>query len=70
VPIVWSVGAAIEYFAGTKSRPPAIVGRWGLEWLYRLLSEPTRLWHRYLVEPAFLVPAMVQDVKQRWAERS
>jgi len=66
VPIVWSVGAAIEYFAGTKARPPAIVGRLGLEWLYRLLSEPTRLWHRYLVEPAFLMPAMIDDLRRRW----
>ena len=64
VPIVWSVGAAIEYFAGTKARPPAFVGRLGLEWLYRLLSEPTRLWYRYLVEPAILMPAMLHDLRQ------
>lgn len=48
VPIVWSVGAAIEYFAGTKARPPTLIGRLGLEWLYRLISEPHRLWYRYL----------------------
>lgn len=65
IPIVWSVGAAIEYFAGTKARPPALVGRLGLEWLYRLLSEPGRLWYRYMVEPAFLMPAMVEDVRRR-----
>ena len=65
VPIVWSVGAAIEYFAGTKARPPALIGRLGLEWLYRLLSEPGRLWYRYMIEPAFLMPAMVEDVRRR-----
>ncbi|MGI9452539.1 MAG: WecB/TagA/CpsF family glycosyltransferase [Geminicoccaceae bacterium] len=65
VPIVWSVGAAIEYFAGTKARPPAFVGRLGLEWLFRLLSEPTRLWRRYLIEPAFLTPAMIDDLRRR-----
>ena len=70
VPIIWSVGAAIEYFAGTKARPPAIVGRLGLEWLYRLVSEPRRLWYRYLVEPAFLAPAMLQDLRRRFAGRS
>ncbi|MGI9493737.1 MAG: WecB/TagA/CpsF family glycosyltransferase, partial [Geminicoccaceae bacterium] len=66
VPIVWSVGAAIEYFAGTKARPPAFVGRLGMEWLFRLLSEPTRLWRRYLVEPAYLMPVMIDDLRRRW----
>ena len=70
VPIVWSVGAAIEYFAGTKARPPALVGRLGLEWLYRLVSEPQRLWYRYLVEPAFLLPTMVDDLRRRFAKRA
>ncbi len=65
VPIVWSVGAAIEYFAGTKARPPTWIGRSGLEWLYRLVSEPTRLWRRYLVEPAFLIPCMIDDLRRR-----
>lgn len=69
LPIIWSVGAAIEYFAGTKARPPAIVGRLGLEWLYRLVSEPKRLWFRYLVEPAFLTPAMIDDLRRRLAGR-
>lgn len=69
VPIVWSVGAAIEYFAGTKPRPPTLVGRLGLEWLYRLLSEPRRLWYRYLVEPAFLTPAMAHDLIRRFSSR-
>lgn len=66
IPIIWSVGAAIEYFAGTKARPPALVGRLGLEWLYRLISEPRRLWYRYLVEPAFLTPAMIADIRRRF----
>ncbi|MGI9419831.1 MAG: WecB/TagA/CpsF family glycosyltransferase [Geminicoccaceae bacterium] len=70
LPIIWSVGAAIEYFAGTKARPPAIVGRLGLEWLYRLISEPRRLWFRYLVEPAYLTPAMIRDLRRRFAGRS
>lgn len=70
VPIIWSVGAAIEYFAGTKARPPALIGRLGLEWLYRLLSEPRRLWYRYLVEPAFLTPAMIDDLLRRFTSRT
>lgn len=65
VPIVWCVGAAIEYFAGTKARPPAFIGRIGMEWLYRLLSEPTRLWRRYLLEPIYLIPTMIDDLRRR-----
>lgn len=64
VPIVWCVGAAIEYFAGTKARPPAFIGRIGMEWLYRLLHEPTKLWRRYMLEPIFLIPNMIDDVRR------
>ena len=44
------VGASLEFLAGTKVRAPRWLQRLGLEWLFRLLSEPTRLWRRYLVE--------------------
>lgn len=43
------VGAAFDYHAGTLKRAPLWMQRSGLEWLYRLLSEPRRLWRRYLV---------------------
>ena len=42
-------------WSGSTSRAPAWMGRYGLEWLYRLSQEPRRLWRRYLVEaPRFL----------------
>lgn len=43
------VGAAFDYHAGTLKRAPACMQHSGLEWLYRLLREPRRLWRRYLV---------------------
>lgn len=43
-----AVGAAFDFTAGTKSRAPNWMQRAGLEWLFRLLSEPRRLWRRYL----------------------
>lgn len=46
---VLAVGAAFDFHAGTKKRPPQWVSRVGLEWAYRLASEPRRLWRRYLV---------------------
>jgi N-acetylglucosaminyldiphosphoundecaprenol N-acetyl-beta-D-mannosaminyltransferase len=49
------VGASLDFLVGKYRRAPAWVGRVGLEWLYRLLQEPRRLWRRYLVEgPRFL----------------
>ena len=48
-PIAIGVGAAFDFHAGTKKRPPLLIQQWGLEWLYRLLSEPRRLWKRYLI---------------------
>jgi N-acetylglucosaminyldiphosphoundecaprenol N-acetyl-beta-D-mannosaminyltransferase len=44
-------GASIDYVAGEIPTPPRWAGRWGLEWLCRLLADPGRLWKRYLVEP-------------------
>ena len=43
------VGAAFDYHAGTVKRAPIWMQRSGLEWLYRLVTEPRRLWRRYLV---------------------
>jgi N-acetylglucosaminyldiphosphoundecaprenol N-acetyl-beta-D-mannosaminyltransferase len=45
---VLAVGAAFDYLAGTTTEAPKIVQVLGLEWLYRLLSEPRRLSYRYL----------------------
>lgn len=42
-----SVGAAFDFLAGTKSEAPEIMTKLGLEWLFRLASEPKRLWRRY-----------------------
>lgn len=45
-----AVGAAIDFEAGHKPRAPEFVVELGLEWLYRTMSEPKRLWRRYLIE--------------------
>lgn len=50
------VGAAFDFHAGRQKRAPAWMQRSGLEWSYRLMSEPRRLWRRYLVmAPRFLM---------------
>ncbi|MGL5794171.1 MAG: WecB/TagA/CpsF family glycosyltransferase [Waterburya sp.] len=45
-----AIGATIDFEAGSLKRAPAWMSSAGLEWLYRLVSEPARLWKRYLVE--------------------
>jgi N-acetylglucosaminyldiphosphoundecaprenol N-acetyl-beta-D-mannosaminyltransferase len=48
---VFCCGALIDYVAGELATPPRWLGQIGLEWLYRLIVEPSRLWRRYLLEP-------------------
>ena len=49
------VGAAFDFIAGRKLQAPAFLQAAGLEWLFRLLTEPRRLWRRYLYHnPRFL----------------
>lgn len=48
VPVLLGVGAAFDFLSGQKKRAPVWMRRCGLEWFYRLCSEPKRLWKRYL----------------------
>lgn len=43
-----AIGAAFDFVAGTKPEAPAWMSKIGLEWLFRLITEPRRLWKRYL----------------------
>lgn len=63
---ILTAGAAIDYVAGAVPTPPRWAGRLGLEWLFRLLAEPKRLWRRYLVEPWFILRLFLTELfKQR-----
>jgi N-acetylglucosaminyldiphosphoundecaprenol N-acetyl-beta-D-mannosaminyltransferase len=50
-PVMVFCGGCMEFVAGTSPTPPRWAGRLGLEWLFRLLSNPKRFGHRYLIEP-------------------
>lgn len=63
--VILTCGACFDYLAGVVPTPPRWVAGLGLEWLYRLLSEPRRLWRRYLLEPWALLPAMIEDLRRR-----
>lgn len=55
-------GACMDYVAGAIPTPPRWMGKFGLEWLYRLLSEPKRLWRRYLLEPWFIAGLFLREI--------
>jgi len=59
--ILASNGAAIDYVAGAVPTPPRWAGRLGLEWAFRLVSEPRRLFGRYLIEPWYVVMLLAMD---------
>lgn len=48
--VYWCVGGLFNYLAGSKKRAPGYILKLKLEWLYRLLQEPERLWKRYTLE--------------------
>lgn len=69
-PVMVGVGAAFDFLAGTKRQAPRWIQRNGLEWLFRLCSEPRRLWRRYAYSvPGFIILA-VGDLARRAIRRS
>lgn len=60
--VVLTSGACFDYIAGDIPTPPRWMGRVGLEWLFRLCSEPRRLWKRYLLEPIFVLGLLLKGM--------
>jgi len=58
---VGTVGAVFDFFAGTYKRAPEIWQRLGLEWLYRLLAEPRRMWRRYIIGNMEFISLVVRE---------
>lgn len=58
------VGAAVPFLAGKVPQAPKWIQRIGLEWLFRLVHEPRRLWSRYLVRiPRFLIRVLITSLR-------
>jgi N-acetylglucosaminyldiphosphoundecaprenol N-acetyl-beta-D-mannosaminyltransferase len=67
-PVLVGVGAAFDFHAGLKRQAPRWMQRSGLEWLFRLGSEPRRLWRRYLRNnPRFVCRIAAQAARSRLA---
>ncbi|AXT86896.1 glycosyltransferase [Aeromicrobium sp. A1-2] len=64
VPILHGVGGSFDVLAGVTKRAPAAWQRCGMEWLYRVMQEPRRLWRRYLTtNSAFLALVMRERLR-------
>lgn len=61
---VGTIGAVFDFFAGTVERAPVWWQRHGLEWLYRLLKEPKRMWRRYIIGNTLFLFNIV--FRERW----
>jgi len=60
-PVLIGVGAAFDFHAGLKRQAPHWMQRGGLEWLFRLATEPRRLWRRYLANNPLFVLLVLQQ---------
>jgi len=67
--VMLGVGAAFDFLTGAKPQAPRWMQQNGLEWLFRLCTEPRRLWRRYLIQnPQFAALAFMQLMRTRLDE--
>ena len=66
VSVCQCVGGTFEIIAGTKQRAPRWMQVCGLEWSYRLLQEPRRLWRRYFVSGLTFSRLFSAEVLNSW----
>ena len=70
-PVLVGVGAAFDFHAGTVPQAPDRLQRMGMEWAFRLLHEPRRLWRRYLFyNPRFVAGFASQYLRHRLGRRA
>ncbi|HEX4125647.1 MAG TPA: WecB/TagA/CpsF family glycosyltransferase [Tepidisphaeraceae bacterium] len=63
-PVLVGVGAAFDFHAGVKNQAPRWMQRSGLEWFFRLITEPRRLWKRYLINnPLFISYVLAEKLR-------
>lgn len=58
---IGTIGAVFDFFAGTSYRAPLWWQQHGLEWLYRLLQNPRRMWRRYLIGNAKFILYVIKE---------
>ena len=58
---VGTIGAVFDFYAGTAKRAPLWWQRHSLEWLYRLIKEPRRMWRRYIIGNALFIRNVLRE---------
>ncbi len=61
VPFIMGVGGSFDVVAGKVKRAPLWMQKYGLEWFYRLLQEPKRMWKRYLVGNSKFIAMVLRE---------
>lgn len=70
VPVIIGVGAAFDFIAGTKKQAPKLMQKIGMEWLFRLATEPRRLWKRYILgNTQFLYLICKETIEERYFKK-
>jgi N-acetylglucosaminyldiphosphoundecaprenol N-acetyl-beta-D-mannosaminyltransferase len=65
VPISMQIGAAIDFIAETTNRAPKWMQKYGLEWFYRFLQEPKRMFKRYFVQDLFFLILLFKEYRRK-----
>jgi len=65
VPVCLGVGGAFDVLAGKVNRAPKVMQKLCLEWLYRTIQEPRRLWRRYLVTNTLFCALVLGEMRRR-----
>ncbi|MCB9797707.1 MAG: WecB/TagA/CpsF family glycosyltransferase [Alphaproteobacteria bacterium] len=69
-PVLWCLGATADFVSGKTDRGPQVLYDNGFEWLARLLTEPGRLWRRYLVGNPWFLSRVLAERARRGLRRS
>jgi N-acetylglucosaminyldiphosphoundecaprenol N-acetyl-beta-D-mannosaminyltransferase len=70
VPFLMGVGGSIDVAAGLVTRAPVLVQKIGLEWAYRVLQEPRRLWRRYFFTNLSYAGLLLRALMTKWLLRA
>ena len=68
-PLILCLGASAEFYLGIKKRAPMYLQKLGLEWLHRLLTEPRRMWKRYLVTNSLYLSCLAKNGKKKFFKK-
>jgi N-acetylglucosaminyldiphosphoundecaprenol N-acetyl-beta-D-mannosaminyltransferase len=67
--VLIGVGGSLDFVAGVQTRAPAWMSSIGVEWLHRLMTNPRRLWRRYLLRDPKFFAVVARTMRENRARR-